>query len=49
MSYNSQNTTLEKEQTINILQYNLNKRRATTDSVLNHPDSLKYAVLMLQE
>src|SRR5438876_10521181 len=36
-------------QTIAILQYNLNKSRPATHSVLNDPTSNKYAVLMLQE
>ena len=40
---NSQQST----QTIAILQYNLNRNQAVTESVLN--DSSKYAVLMLQE
>src|SRR5437762_11447731 len=34
-------------QTIAILQYNLNRNQAITESVLN--DSKKYAILMLQE
>ena len=36
-------------QTIAILQYNLNKNRSTTYSILNDPTSSKYAILMLQE
>ena len=36
-------------QTIAILQYNLNKNRSTTYSVLNDPISSKYAILLLQE
>ena len=36
-------------QSIAILQYNLNKNRETTHSVLNDPTSSKYAVIMLQE
>src|ERR1700740_3290498 len=34
---------------LGILQYNLNKNRETTDSVLNDPSSSKYALLLLQE
>ena len=36
-------------QTIAILQYNLNKNRSTTYSVLNDPTSSRYAILLLQE
>ena len=35
--------------TIAILQYNLNKNQRITESVLNHPDSQRYTILMLQE
>src|SRR5271169_993367 len=38
-----------KQNTIAILQYNLNRNRTTTESVLNHPDTKRYAILMLQE
>ena len=45
---NNQNT-CKTTQTIAILQYNLNKNRSTTYSVLNDPISSKYAILLLQE
>ena len=38
-----------RTQTIGVLQYNLNKSRTTTDTVLNSPSSSKYAILLLQE
>ena len=36
-------------QTISILQYNLNRSQPTTHSLLNHPDSSKLAILAVQE
>jgi len=36
-------------QSIAILQYNVNRSHPTTDSILNHPSSAKYPILMLQE
>ena len=41
--------TMSRLQTLKILQYNLHKSRERTDSVLNHPDSAKYTILLLQE
>ena len=35
--------------TLRILQCNLGKSRETTDSILNHPDSAQFALLLLQE
>ena len=41
--------TKASKDTISILQYNLNKNQRITESVLNHPDSQRYMILMLQE
>jgi exonuclease III len=40
---------MNSKPTITILQYNLHKCQARTDSILNHPDSEKYTLLLLQE
>jgi len=37
------------QNTITILQCNLNKNRVTTDSILNDPSSMKFTALLLQE
>src|SRR5436190_17762883 len=47
MNKNTQPT--KQKSTIEILQYNLNRSKATTYSVLNHSDSARFAILMLQE
>jgi len=41
--------TPEPLSTLTILQYNINRARTTTDSILNDPTSSKIALLMLQE
>ena len=43
------NQTHQPTQSIALLQYNLNKSKPTTYSVLNNPISSKYTILMLQE
>lgn len=40
---------MNSNQQISILQYNLNRRRFTTQSFLNHPNSKKLAILAVQE
>ena len=41
--------TLDREQNIAILQYNVNKSQPRTHSILNDPTSLNYTMLTLQE
>ena len=40
---------MNSNQQISILQYNINHTQATTQSLLNHPNSKKLAILAVQE
>ena len=48
-SMNKNHSSKQNRNTIAILQYNLNKNKITTESILNHPDSAKFAILTLQK
>ena len=46
---NSITQTEQNKSTTAILQYNLNKNQTTTNSLLNHPSTARFAILALQE
>src|SRR5947207_6771476 len=46
---NNKTSKLQNKNNIAILQYNLNKNKTTTQSVLNHPNTARFAIVALQE
>src|SRR5437762_1752533 len=46
---NNATSKTQNKNNIAILQYNLNKNKTTTHSVLNHPSTTRFAIIALQE